>query len=124
LNVDPNKTPGVPLMFKNIIFAGPAAPRSPERLRDQMMKISPAHQVKSDSPPFLLFHGDKDPIVPMQQSQIFLSRLQEKGIDSQLIIKEGGEHPWPTLHEEVKVAVEWMDKKLRGMSDASSASAP
>jgi acetyl esterase/lipase len=124
VQVDPDKTPGVPLMFKNILFAGPAVPRSPDRLRDQMMKISPAHQVKSTSPPFLLFHGDKDPVVPLQQSKIFFSKLQEKGVDSQLIIKEGGEHPWPTLHEEVKVAVEWMDKKLRGGSVASTPAAP
>jgi acetyl esterase/lipase len=124
LQVDLDKNPGVPLMFKNILFAGPAVPRSPERLRDQMMKVSPAHQVKPSSPPFLLFHGDKDPIVPMQQSEIFFRRLQEKGVDSQLIIKEGGEHPWPTLHEEVKVAVDWMDKKLRPSSVATSSTKP
>lgn len=124
LQVDPDKTPGIPLMFKNILFAGPAVPRSPERLREQMMKISPAHQVKTDSPPFLLFHGDKDPVVPFQQSEIFINRLKEKGVDSQLIVKPGGEHPWPTLHEEVKVAVEWMDKKLRGTNVAATSNAP
>lgn len=121
LNVDPDKTPGVPLMFKNILFPGPAVPRSPERLRDQMMKISPAHQVKADSPPFLLIHGDADPIVPLQQSQNFYAKLKERGVDAQLIIKPGGTHPWPTMHDEVVVAVEWMDGKLRDKPLAQSA---
>lgn len=113
INVDTNKTPGLPIMFKNIIFAGPAVPRSPERLKEQIMKISPAHQVKENSPPFLLIHGDADPIVPLQQSKIFFQRLKEKGVDAELIIKPGGEHPWPTLRDEVKIAVQWVDSKLR-----------
>ena len=122
INVDTKKNPGVPLMFKNIIFAGPAAPRSPERLQQQLIKISPAHQVTTTSPPFLLIHGDADPIVPLQQSKVFYERLKEKGVDAELIIKPGGEHPWPTLQEEVKIAVNWMDGKLRGETVAKAAS--
>jgi len=122
INVDTNKTPGLPIMFKNIIFAGPAVPRSPERLKEQIMKISPAHQVKEDSPPFLLIHGDADPIVPLQQSKIFFERLKEKGVDAELIIKPGGTHPWPTIRDEVKIAVNWIDGKLRGDAAGKSAS--
>ncbi len=30
----------------------------------------------------------------------------------QLIVKEGGGHPWPTIHEEVAVMADWFDKQL------------
>lgn len=115
-DIDTDANPGIPIMFKNIIFAGPAVPRSPERLREQVIKISPVHQVHEDSPPFLVIHGDADPVVPLQQSEVFVAKLKEKGVPCQFIIKPGGTHPWPTMHEEVKIAVDWMDRQLRGES--------
>lgn len=116
--VDTDKAPGVPAMFKGIMFPGPPVPRTPEQLKAQMIKISPAHQIQSDCPPVLLIHGDADPTVPLQQSQVFHDRLKEKGIDVTFIIKPGGGHPWPTLRDEVKIAVDWMDGKLRGKAIA------
>lgn len=112
MKVDPEKTPGVPLMFKNILFAGPAVPRSPERLKAQMMKISPAHNIPENCPPVFLVHGDADPVVPLQQSKLFHERLVAQGVDVTFIIKAGGEHPWPTLNDEIKLAVDWMDTKI------------
>lgn len=114
MKVDTDKAPGLPTIFKGIMFPGPPIPRTPEQLKAQMTKISPAHQIRSDCPPVLLIHGDADPTVPLQQSQVFYDRLVEKGIDAKFIVKPGGGHPWPTLHEEVRIAVEWMDGKLRG----------
>jgi hypothetical protein len=31
-----------------------------------------------------------------------------------LIVKAGGGHPWPTIHEEVAVIADWFDKQLAG----------
>ena len=30
---------------------------------------------------------------------------------AELIIKKGGGHPWPTIHEEVQVMADWFDKQ-------------
>ena len=49
----------------------------------------------------------------MEQSELLLKALQEKGVESKLIIKEGGGHPWPTIYEEVAILADWFDENLR-----------
>jgi acetyl esterase/lipase len=45
-------------------------------------------------PPFLIFHGDKDPLVPLCQSERLYEQLQKNGVKSELVIvKDGGHGP-------------------------------
>jgi dipeptidyl aminopeptidase/acylaminoacyl peptidase len=74
--------------------------------------ISPAHLVTPQSPPFLLIHGDADPAVPLQQSERMVSALKRANVPAELVVKRGGGHPWPTIHEEVKLLADWFDKQL------------
>ena len=83
-----------------------------EELATKVTQISPARLVTISVPPFLLIHGDADPLVPLQQSEAMLAALKKAGVDAQLIVKAGGGHPWPTLHEEVQVIADWFDKQL------------
>jgi acetyl esterase/lipase len=48
--------------------------------------------VTSDDPPFLIMHGDKDPGVPLEQSQKLHARLVNVGVDSRLHVVEGAGH--------------------------------
>jgi len=86
--------------------------QSPEEITKAFVSISPARLVTKAAPPFLLIHGDADPAVPLQQSQVMLKALQEKDVPAELIVKPGGAHPWPTIHEEVAVMAKWFHKKL------------
>lgn len=52
----------------------------------------PATYVKEDNPPFLIFHGNKDPLVPHCQSEHLHTKQEEAGAPSELIIIEGGKH--------------------------------
>ena len=81
-------------------------------LRQKVVQISPARLVTPDAPPFLIIHGDADSVVPLQQSELMVSALKKAGANAQLIVKAGGGHPWPTLHEEVQVIAAWFDKQL------------
>ena len=83
-----------------------------EELTQLLTKISPAQLVTSKAPPFLLIHGDADPMVPLQQSEVLLDSLKKAGIPAELIVKKGGGHPWMTIHEEVQVIGDWFDKQL------------
>ena len=65
------------------------------------------------APPFLLIHGDADKVVPMEQSTMLQHALEEHDVPVELIVKAGGGHPWPTLHEEVAVLADWFDRQLR-----------
>ncbi|HET6325502.1 MAG TPA: alpha/beta hydrolase [Planctomycetaceae bacterium] len=87
-------------------------PLTKQELAERVRKISPARLVESKLPPMLIIHGDTDPLVPLQQSQVFIEKVKAAGGDAQLIVKQGGGHPWPTIHEEVGVMADWLDKHL------------
>ena len=55
---------------------------------------NPITYVNKQNPPFLTFHGDKDPLVPHCQSEKLYEKLQKEGVKSELIIvKDGGHGP-------------------------------
>jgi len=83
-------------------------------LTQKVTQISPARLVTAQAPPFLIIHGDADTVVPLQQSEVMVAALQKAGVAAQLVVKQGGGHPWPTLHEEVRVIADWFDKQLAG----------
>ena len=87
-------------------------PLTKAELAERVRKISPARLVDSKLPPFLIIHGDTDPLVPLQQSQTFVEKVKAAGGEVQLLIKPGGGHPWPTIYEEVAVMADWLDKRL------------
>jgi S-formylglutathione hydrolase FrmB len=41
-----------------------------------------------------------------------LQALNKAGVRAQLIIKEGGAHPWPTIREEVVLMADWFEEQL------------
>ena len=53
---------------------------------------NPMNYVQAGIPPFLIFHGDKDPLVPPCQSEELYAVLQENKVPSELVIMEGGGH--------------------------------
>jgi acetyl esterase/lipase len=81
-------------------------------ITQSLTQISPARLVTPQAPPFLLIHGDADPVVPLQQSERMLAALKQAGVPAELIVKSGGGHPWFTIHEEVQVLADWFDKQL------------
>lgn len=85
---------------------------SDDAIVERIKRISPAHLVTAETGPFLLIHGNDDDLVPLQQSERMVAALQARKISVELIIKNGGGHPWPTLHEEVKVMAGWFDRQL------------
>lgn len=52
----------------------------------------PSTYVHAQSPPFLIFHGDQDPLVPHCQSEKLYKRLEQAGVKAELIIVRGGGH--------------------------------
>src|SRR5262245_483860 len=83
-----------------------------EDLNQKLTQISPARLVTPRAPPFLLIHGDADPVVPLQQSEAMLAALKGAGVPAELIVKKGGGHPWLTIPVEVRVLADWFDKQL------------
>jgi len=59
---------------------------------DFVQSVSPIYQVKKDSPPVFIVHGDADPIVSYQQSLNLKKKLDEMGVKNTFITVEGGAH--------------------------------
>ncbi len=75
--------------------------------------ISPVNAVSADDPPVMIIHGDKDVLVPKQQSELIIARLKEVQVTCDLIIKEGGGHGWRNREVEEKNFVDWFNKYLK-----------
>ena len=96
-----------------LMFSDGIEHRDEEEVRKKAEQISPVLQIKEKTPPFIIFHGDADPIVPLQQSEILVQRLEEVGTDVEFYVKEGGAHPWMTIPVEVEKMAQWFDRKLQ-----------
>ncbi len=53
---------------------------------------SPVTYITPDDPPFLIFHGDEDGVVPIEQALTLDERLKAAGVPSTLVIVKGGDH--------------------------------
>lgn len=80
---------------------------------DICRKASPITYVTKDDPPFLIMHGDKDPLVPLNQSQAFYDALKKVGVDATLKILEGAGHGFGPRFDADKTVAEFFDKHLR-----------
>jgi len=76
-------------------------------------EISPINSVSSDDPPVIIIHGDKDMLVPKQQSESIIEKLKGANVPNKLIIKEGGSHGWKDMEIEEKFFLDWFDKYLK-----------
>ena len=97
---------------RQIALRGVSGKLSVEETEQALISISPARLVTTDSPPFLLIHGTADDVVPQTQSELLQAALKDKGVSAELVLKEGGGHPWPTIHEEVGLIAGWFDGQL------------
>ncbi len=64
----------------------------PSQSIEQAKAASPLTYISSSDPPFLIYHGDKDPVVPVEQSEVLEEQLEKAGVEVEMITVEGGEH--------------------------------
>ena len=90
-----------------------------ERVTDPELRLeifrqnSPISHVNAGDPPVLLFHGNQDKLVPIQQSRLFVERLREANISHKLIVAEGKGHGWELpLGNQFEEIVGWFDRHL------------
>ena len=84
-----------------------------DKIREIARRISPIYHVSAESPPTLIIHGDKDKLVPMQQSETMVAKLKEAGVEASLIVKPGAEHGWKDMSAEREQIADWFDAHLK-----------
>src|SRR6266480_4665788 len=87
-----------------------------EQGRQELGKeISPIYYVTSNMPPTLVIHGSADKLVPLHQAEIFEKRCKEVNAPFKLIVREGKDHGWPEMGQDMKIFADWFDQHLRGI---------
>ncbi|MCC6485062.1 MAG: alpha/beta hydrolase [Armatimonadetes bacterium] len=77
-----------------------------------LREISPVTYVSADDPPTLIFHGDKDQLVPLQQSEEMKQALEKAGVPVRLVVVHGADHGWSNMSANVQTIAEWFDTYL------------
>jgi acetyl esterase/lipase len=93
-----------------------------DQIRKIGRQISPIYHVSPDAPPALIFHGDADKVVPIQQSELLVRKFKETGVETKLVVKLGTGHAyglvmglghgWPNLSKDLAMIADWFDKHL------------
>ena len=86
--------------------------------RRLLREASPVTYVTKDLPPFLLIHGDKDPLVPYAQSLTMQERMKQAGAVCELYTVAGGAHGMMGWEKDAKMQehktylIEWVKKTM------------
>ena len=94
---------------KNKVFV--SITNDSERI-EKAKEVSPVYYVTSDDPPVLLIHGNKDMLVPLQQSTTLMEKLKDAKVKSELIIKDGKGHGWNDNEDDLIKIANWFDTYL------------
>jgi acetyl esterase/lipase len=86
-----------------------------EENKDKARKASPITFVTKTSAPILIMHGDKDPLVPISQSEEFDTALKKAGVDVTYKVIQGNGHGGPGFYtpESRKLIEEFFAKHLK-----------
>lgn len=76
---------------------------------------SPINHVKNNAPPFLIFHGTKDWIVPIEQSTKFAEKLKAANVDVTYVQVPDEGHGWsgPVGMQSTKQTIQFFEKHLK-----------
>ena len=75
--------------------------------------LSPLHQMSSNRPPTLIYHGDADTLVPLDQSVRYQRRARELGNIVELVVHHGGSHGWLSMPWDLRRFADWFDDTLQ-----------
>ena len=74
--------------------------------------LSPIFHLHPGVPPTLIYHGDADTLVPLDQSQRYQARAREVGPTVELVVHPGGKHGWLTMLWDIHHFADWFDQHL------------
>jgi acetyl esterase/lipase len=83
--------------------------------KDVAIAASPVTYASSDDPPFLIIHGNKDMVVPYNQSERMYAALKKVKVECYFVTVDGGGHGGFRNPEVQKRERQFFDKHLRGV---------
>lgn len=78
--------------------------------KDKCLLASPTTYIDPSDPPFLIFHGNKDRVVPHCQGEILFQMLRKAGVPTSFYLVEGGQHgPGVHVGKNIQLMVEFFN---------------
>ena len=82
--------------------------------KDKCKLANPITYIDANDPPFLILHGDADPLVPHCESELLFSALQKANVTSQFVLVPNGQHgPGMFVDKYFKMMTDFFIKKFR-----------
>jgi acetyl esterase/lipase len=91
---------------------GPNA-TDPEAWKTIGRECSPIYFITDSLPPILIYHGDADTLVPLDQSLRFHQAAALKGRDVRVVVHPGGGHGWLSMFWDIGHFGQWFDQHLK-----------
>jgi acetyl esterase/lipase len=76
-------------------------------------EMSPIYYVRSNLPPTLIYHGDADTLVTLDQSQRYQAEARKAGATVELVVHHEGKHGWLSMVWDIRQFADWFDRYLR-----------
>ena len=95
-----------------MLFGGKKQAEAPDAYREG----SPVVHVDKHSAPFLIMHGDKDPLVPISQSERLHKALKDAKVESTFVVFPNEGHGFNTVADQEKrdqLALDFLKKHLK-----------
>ncbi len=108
----PGRMPWNEDKYKVFLPAFPVAPDDAAGLAQSAKVLSPITYVTSAFPPTLLIHGDKDDLVPIQQSQVMDAALTKAGVEHKFVVVAGAGHDGGVILGGMAAMFDWFEKEL------------
>src|SRR5262245_4949490 len=86
-----------------------------QKNKEKAATANPITYLTKDAAPFLIVHGDADPLVPLPQSELLHEALKKAGVPSEFVVIKGGGHGgagFATAENQDKIAA-FFDKHLK-----------
>ncbi len=79
-----------------------------QEYQQKTLLASPTTYVDANDPPFLIFHGDKDRVVPYCQSETLYETLKKSNVPVRFVLVPGGQHgPVTQAEPNLKIMVDF-----------------
>jgi len=88
--------------------------------KEACQRANPITYVTKNDPPFLIVHGDKDNVVPHNQSQLLYDALKNTGVPVKFHTVKGGGHGGFNSPEVDKMVDDFFDKNLKGKKSTNT----
>lgn len=89
--------------------------------KDKAGRVNPINYLTKNAAPFLIVHGDKDPLVPHHQSELLFAALKKAGVPVRFHTIKGAEHGRGFSGKEIsEMVAAFFDHRLLGKKTAAA----